>query len=96
MKYCENMSSEEDSFDDLNYLLGNMGIEILFAIDRGAKDIETIKLFSGLPIACIKGRIPVLFDLNLIKKNNLEYFITEKGKKYKEHLTKNIEKTKER
>ena len=71
------MSSEEDSFDDLNYLLGNMGIEILFAIDKGAKDIETIKLFSGLPIACIKGRIPVLFDLNLIKKYNLEYYITK-------------------
>ena len=59
------MLNGEESKEDLKNLLGYMGIEILFAIDKGAKNFETIKLFSGLPISCIKGRIPVL--VNLIK-----------------------------
>lgn len=88
------MSSEKDSFEDLDYLLGNMGIEILLAIDRGAKDSETIRLFSGLPLACIKGRIPVLLELNLITKSDQEYFIAEKGKNYKDHLNKNLDENK--
>jgi len=79
---------EEESLEDLKYLLGNMGIEILFAIDKGAKNFETIKLFSGIPLSCIKGRIPVLLDLNLIKKNTDEYFLTEKGINFKDILKK--------
>ena len=66
------MIKEDESLEDLKCLLGNMGMEILFAIHNGAKNVETIKIFSGLPIACIKGRIPVLLDLNLIKKNEGE------------------------
>ena len=78
--------SGEESLEDLKYLLGNMGIDILFAIDKGAKDFETIKLFSGLPIACIKGRIPVLLDLKLIRENKEEYFLEEKGIHFKKQL----------
>jgi len=78
--------SGEESLEDLKYLLGNMGIEILIAIDKGAKDFETIKLFSGLPIACIKGRIPVLLDLNLIRENDEQYFLEEKGINFKKEL----------
>ena len=78
--------SGEESLEDLKYLLGNMGIEILFAIEKGAKDFETIKLFSGLPIACIKGRIPVLLDLKLIRENDEEYFLEEKGIDFKKKL----------
>ncbi len=80
------MEKEEESLDDLKYLLGNMGIEILLAIDRGAKDFETIKLFSGVPLSCIKGRIPVLIDLNLIQKKNNEYSLKEKGRNFKKKL----------
>ncbi|MFX1337135.1 MAG: hypothetical protein ACFFDK_00855 [Promethearchaeota archaeon] len=80
------MTKEEETLDDLKYLLGNMGIEILLAIDHGAKDIETIKLFSGIPLSCIKGRIPVLIDLNLIEKQNNEYFLKEKGLNFKKNL----------
>lgn len=80
------MTKEEETLDDLKYLLGNMGIEILLAIDRGAKDFETIKLFSGIPLSCIKGRIPVLLDLNLIEKENNEYYLKEKGIIFKEKL----------
>ena len=80
------MPEEEESHEDFKNLLGYMGIEILFAINRGAKDYETIKLFSGLPISCINGRIPVLLDLDLIKKNNDEYFLTEKGVLFQKRL----------
>jgi len=87
------MTKEEETLDDLKYLLGNMGIEILLAIDRGAKDFETIKLFSGIPLSCIKGRIPVLIDLNLIEKQNNEYFLKEKGLNFKKKLeSKNNDK----
>jgi predicted transcriptional regulator len=80
------MPEKEESLEDLKYLLGNMGIEILYAIDKGAKNFETIKLFSGIPLSCIKGRIPVLLDLNLISKKNEEYFLTDKGISFKNTL----------
>ena len=73
------MINGEESKEDLKNLLGYMGIEILLAIDNGAKNYETIKLFSGLPISCVKGRIPVLLELNLIKVVKREHFLTEKG-----------------
>lgn len=82
------MSNEEDSLEDLKYLLGNMGIEILLAIDKGAKNFETIKLFSGIPIACIRGRVPVLLDLNLIKKDLENLILTPKGKSFKNQIIK--------
>ncbi len=85
------MSKDEDSFenesvDDLKYLLGDIGIDILLAIDRGAKNFKTIKIFTGCSISCIKGRIPVLFELGLIYKNNKDYFLTEKGIAFKKEM----------
>jgi predicted transcriptional regulator len=80
--------SEKETHEDLKNLLGYMGIEILVAIDNGAKNFETIKLFSGLPNSCINGRIPVLLDLKLIKKNNDEYILTDKGRIFRKKLKK--------
>ncbi len=80
------MLNGEESKEDLKNLLGYMGIEILFAINKGAKNFETIKLFSGLPISCVKGRIPVLLELNLIKIVKKEYILTEKGLKLKNQI----------
>ena len=82
------MSNEEESLEDLKYLLGNMGVEILYAIDKGARDFDTIKLFSGIPYACIKGRIPVLLDLDLIEKKEELYYVTDKGTNFKNRLEK--------
>ena len=82
------MAENQESLDDLKYLLGNMGIEILFAIDRGARNFETIKLFSGISLSCIKGRIPVLRDLNLVNKINEDYSLTDKGISFKNKLQK--------
>jgi predicted transcriptional regulator len=80
------MTKNEETHEDLKNLLGYMGIEILVAIDNGAKNYDTIKLFSGLPISCINGRVPVLLDLGLIRKNDDEYFLTEKGLVFKKRL----------
>ena len=80
------MIDGEESKEDLKNLLGYMGIEILYAIDKGAKNYETIKLFSGLPISCVKGRLPVLLELNLIKVVKKEHFLTDKGLKFKNQL----------
>ena len=63
-----------------------MGVEILLAIDRGARDFKTIQLFTGCSMSCIKGRIPVLLEIDLIHKNNNEYFLTEKGINFKRDL----------
>lgn len=79
-------SLNTDSKEDIKYLLGNMGIEILLAIDRGARDFKTIQLFTGCSMSCIKGRIPVLLEIDLIHKNNNEYFLTEKGINFKRDL----------
>lgn len=83
------MLNGEETKEDLKNLLGYMGIEILVAIDKGAKNYETIKLFSGLPLSCVKGRIPVLLELNLIKIIKKEHFLTEKGVRFKKMLENN-------
>ena len=80
------MNKEDESLEDLKCLLGNMGVDIFFAIDKGAKDFETMKIFSGLPMACIKGRVPVLLELKLIVKNADGYFLTNKGLSFKEKI----------
>ena len=83
------MSKVDDSLKDIKYLLGNMGMDIFFAIDNGAKDYETIKIFSGLPMACVKGRLPVLIELLLVVKNDDGYFLTNKGLKFKAQIENN-------
>lgn len=86
------MVEENESLEDLKYLLGNMGIDILFAIGEGAKDFETIKILSGLPLICVKGRIPVLLELNLANKNDDEFYLTEKGLRFKKEMNSLIKK----
>jgi len=83
------MSKVDDYLKDIKYLLGNMGMDIFFAIDNGAKDYETIKIFSGLPMACVKGRLPVLLDLLLVVKNDDGYFLTNKGLNFKAQIENN-------
>lgn len=80
------MNNIEESPENIKYLLGDMGIEILYAIEKGAKDFETIKLFSGVSMECIIGRIPVLMDLGLIEKKEKWYFLTLKGFDFKEKI----------
>ncbi len=83
------MNKSDNSLKDLKYLLGSMGIDILLAIDKGAKNFETIEILSGVPLACIRGRIPVLIDFELIAKNKEGYFLTEKGLSLKKLIENN-------
>ena len=54
------------------YLLGDFGVSMLKAISQGAEDGDAIMMLSGVPAACITGRIPVL---NNLKLNSLIFFI---------------------
>jgi hypothetical protein len=84
------MIDDVESYQYMKNLLGNMGIEILLAIEKGAKSYETIQLFSGLPMLCVKGRIPVLLELKLIKKIKEEHFLTKKGINFKMKLENHL------
>ena len=82
------MVDNNPSSDNLKYLLGNMGIDILQAIERGASNFETIEIISGVPLACIKGRVPVLIDFNLVEKDSSGYILTPFGIKFVKSLEK--------
>ena len=86
----ENIVYENNSFDHLKYLLGNMGIDILLAIEKGASNFETIEIISGVPLACIKGRIPVLIDFKLVKMESSSYIITQYGINFIKSIEKKI------
>jgi predicted transcriptional regulator len=80
--------SEIGPEEDLKHLLGDMGIEILLAVGDGAKNFEMIKIFSGTPYSCIKGRIPILIEFGLIYKDKEEYLLTKKGERFHKKLKK--------
>lgn len=82
------MENSENKFENLKYLLGNLGIDILIAVEKGASNFETIEIISGVPIACIKGRIPVLIDLDLVKISSQGYILTEKGREFAQKMKK--------
>lgn len=62
----------------LRMILGEYGIQILEAINRGARTRDTIPLISGVPPACVGGRMPVLLELSLVIEND-ELTLTERG-----------------
>ena len=71
--------SEVDNLTSYKYILGEMGIQILIAISRGANTKISIRLLSGVPKECINGRLPVLSSLELIYQMQEEYYITDRG-----------------
>ena len=78
-------SHSPDSNDKLGsykYILGEMGIQILIAISRGANTKGSIRLLSGVPPECINGRLPVLSSLDLIFQIQEEFYITERGNSF--------------
>ena len=79
-KHCDKEIEELKSY---KYLLGEFGIAMLTAIYRGAQDGESIMMLSGVPSACISGRMPILLNLELVSCiNNEQYSITPKGKQF--------------
>ncbi len=77
-----NPPDDTDNLVSYKYILGEMGIQILIAISRGANNKVSIRLLSGVPPECITGRLPVLSDLDLIFQRHEEYYITERGNKF--------------
>ena len=55
--------TNEDA-NTLKMVLGEYGIQNLEAIHMGAHDREMIPLISGVPAACVEGRMPVLLDFS--------------------------------
>ena len=72
----------DDNLVSYKYILGEMGIQILIAISRGANTKVSIRLLSGVPPECITGRLPVLSSLELIFQTQEEYYITERGNNF--------------
>nr|MDO8119431.1 hypothetical protein [Candidatus Sigynarchaeota archaeon] len=72
--------------ESIKMILGDMGIKILQVLRFGPMDMEGINFLSGVPIACVKGRIPVLKSLNLIDENGSTYCINKDGEKFLQAL----------
>ena len=82
----ENLDCSKQEIEELKsykFLLGDYGIAMLVAIARGAKNCDSIRMLSGVPSACITGRMPVLLNLKLIDATTeIEYIITDCGRKF--------------
>ena len=75
---------------DIKFFIGNRGLEILLAIKKGAYDNNTIQIFSGMSLKCIKGRMPILLELNLIKKVKKRYHLTNQGVSFLEEINEHF------
>jgi hypothetical protein len=74
------LEEENEDLSSYKYLLGDFGIGILTAISRGAQTPDAIVMLSGVPMSCVKGRMPVLVNLKLVTLLNYqEYLLTQKG-----------------
>lgn len=73
-----------ERIESIKMILGDMGIKILKALHVGPMDVKSINFLSGVPIACVRGRIPVLKSLNLIKDvgNGNAYALDKDGEAF--------------
>ncbi len=77
---ADDTSLTPEDANALKMVLGEYGLLILVAIKHGAKTRQHIPLISGVPMACVTGRIPVILDLKLIREEG-ELSLTERGVK---------------
>jgi predicted transcriptional regulator len=68
--------------ESMKMILGEMGIKILKVLRLGAMDMKAINFLSGVPMACVKGRIPVLKSLNMIKETEATYSLDKEGEQF--------------
>ena len=66
----------------LMMLLGENGIKILQSLVNGPLDISSIRMLTGLPLACIRTRIPVLINLGLVKDLDSGIGLNSRGKEF--------------
>ncbi len=76
----DDISLTPEDANALKMVLGEYGLLILVAIKHGAKTRQHIPLISGVPMACVTGRLPVILNLNLIREEG-ELSLTERGLK---------------
>jgi predicted transcriptional regulator len=67
--------------DSMMMLLGDNGLQILETMAHGPVTIENIHMITGVPLACIQSRIPVLQDLNLILESENGYVLDSLGQR---------------
>jgi predicted transcriptional regulator len=68
--------------ESIKMILGDMGIKILEVLRIGPMDTKSITFLSGVPAACVKGRIPVLKSLNLIDEAGTTYVLNKEGQQF--------------
>jgi hypothetical protein len=68
--------------ESMKMILGEMGIKILKVLRLGPMDMRAINFLSGVPMACVKGRIPVLKSLNMIKETEATYSLDKEGEQF--------------
>ena len=68
--------------ESIKMILGDMGVKILQVLRFGAMDVKSIEFLSGVPMACVKGRIPVLKSLNLIKEHEGCFMLDAAGEAF--------------
>lgn len=74
------VSYDLEELRSYKYILGEFGVQMLIAISRGAENRESIQMMSGVPHACISGRLPVLLNLKLIEQKSEDCFsISSRG-----------------
>lgn len=77
------LSNEEiEELTSYKYLLGDFGIQIASAIYKGAQNDDAIMMLSGVPMACVTGRLPVLINLKLVEIVDSKYIISQKGRNF--------------
>lgn len=80
-------SNDDDvSYKSIKMVLGDMGLGILKVLRLGPMDLKSIKFLSGIPMACVKGRIPVLMSLNMIKNSGIYYSLEPEGLNFLKYL----------
>ncbi|MHA1747408.1 MAG: hypothetical protein ACTSYF_02050 [Promethearchaeota archaeon] len=77
-------------YESLKMVLGDIGIQILKALRLGPMDVKSIAFLTGVPLACVKGRIPVLKSLDLIRDNKKKVALDKEGEKFLDLLEKRM------
>ena len=80
------INEDEVSYKSIKMVLGDMGLGILKVLRLGPMDLKSINFLSGIPMACVKGRIPVLISLNMIKKSGIYYSLENEGLNFLKYL----------
>ena len=82
-----------EDLESLKMVLGELSLKILETLQVGPLDVGMINLLTGLPVACIEGRIPVLRDLQLIMEKGNQFSLHQAGKVFLKYIRENLNKS---